>query len=266
MIFRSWLTALALAAIVCGCAGRNNQDTPEGLAGSSESVVRGSVAYRERMALPEDAEIEVWITDISPIVQAVPIVAQTTVKADGRQVPIAFELPYERERIDPEHTYAVKSVIRSGGEVLFETPDPQPIITQGNPKEVNLMLAKASPSSPNAAATAGILEKTGWRLMQIDGVPAIERAEATLEFLEGGKIGGKGSCNRFFGTVSVKGDSIQFSKLGATLMACLEEVSNQEKKYFQALETAQRFTLDGEILSIYSKDVELPLRFAKKGD
>ena len=109
MFTRSWITVLALIApLVAGCASRHNPDAKESLA-DAEPIVRGSVTYRERMALPEDAEIEVWITDVSPIVQAVPIVAQTTVKADGQQVPIAFELPYERERIDPEHTYAVKS-------------------------------------------------------------------------------------------------------------------------------------------------------------
>jgi putative lipoprotein len=266
MITRSWLTAMALVApILGGCAGRSNQDAKDSWA-ESESVVRGSVAYRERMALPEDAEIEVWITDISPVVQAVPIVAQTTVRADGRQVPIAFELPYERERIDSEHTYAVKAVIRSGGQVMFETTDGQPVITQGNPKQVNLMLATAAAPAPSSTPSAGILDKTGWRLMEVDGTPAIERAEATLEFMEGGKMSGKGACNRFFGTVSVKGDSIQFSKLGATLMACIDEVGAQEKKYFQALETAERFALDGENLVIYSKGSDKPLRFARKGD
>jgi heat shock protein HslJ len=88
--------------------------------------------------------------------------------------------------------------------------------------------------------------------------------EATLEFAEEGRAAGNGSCNRFFGSAAIERDSISFGALGATRMACPEPIENQEAKYFEALQAAERFTVDGSTLSIHSKGMEKPLRFVHK--
>jgi uncharacterized lipoprotein YbaY len=116
---------------------------PDSAATPSESVVRGTVAYRERIALPADALVEVWLTDISPGIVTMAIVGQTTVKSGGRQVPLPFELRYDPSRIDKTRNYGARAVIKSGETTLFESESPALAISQGVAKPVNLMLRRA---------------------------------------------------------------------------------------------------------------------------
>jgi heat shock protein HslJ len=130
-----------------------------------------------------------------------------------------------------------------------------------------------APSPPTATdagraqtlASSAELPGTSWRLEDLSGVAALPNVEATLEFPEAGKVGGRASCNRFFGTVEISGQSIKFGPLAATKMACADDAANaQEKKYLEALQAAERFAFDGPSLLIYSKGMEKPLRFARK--
>ena len=74
------------------------------------------------------------------------------------------------------------------------------------------------------------LKGTEWVLENLAGQGVIDSVQATLGFPELGKVVGKGSCNRFFGTVEIQGDKIKFGSLGSTRMACPEAVMKQEKK------------------------------------
>ena len=90
-------------------------------------------------------------------------------------------------------------------------------------------------------------------------------SERDGEFPETGKAGGKASCNRFFGTVEISGQSIKFGPLAATKMACIDDATNaQEVRYLDALQKAERFAFDGPALLIYSAGMERPLRFVRK--
>jgi heat shock protein HslJ len=112
-------------------------------------------------------------------------------------------------------------------------------------------------------AGAGALWGTAWRLEDLAGSPVLERVEATLAFPEAGQAAGSGSCNRFFATVTISGDSISFSAIGSTRMACEEPVGAQEAKYLSALQSAERFVVDGAALSIHCEGMDQPLRFVR---
>ncbi len=108
------------------------------------------------------------------------------------------------------------------------------------------------------------LVKTEWLLEDLGGKGVLDRAQATLAFPAPNKVAGKGSCNRFFGSMEINGESIKFSKLGSTRMACLSPaLSNQEMNYLKALEGAEKIVVDGPYLLIYSKWLEKPLRFTQ---
>jgi putative lipoprotein len=252
------LTAIVCGAVLGACAYTPRvKPTRE-----PDGLLTGSATYREGIAIPRDAVLEVWIRDLSPLALAAPIVAETAVLAEGRQVPIPFELKYERRRIVADRSYALQAVIRDAGEILFTTGQDQLVITQGQPtEEVELLLVR--PTSEIAKMT-DVLEGTAWRLDDLGGAGVLDKIEATLEFAEGGKTAGQGSCNRFFGTSVASGTSIKIGPVGATLMACDEAAMNQEKRYFDALNNAERFMLDGPILQIFYKGNEKPLRFVRK--
>ena len=101
------------------------------------------MTYRERMALPPDAVVEVWITDVSRPILGLPPLAEATVRPDGRPVPLPFELRYDPDQIDPKRDYAVKAAILSGRDILFQTEATIPVITRGHPREVALWVVRA---------------------------------------------------------------------------------------------------------------------------
>jgi heat shock protein HslJ len=125
--------------------------------------------------------------------------------------------------------------------------------------------AASTPAPTPAAAAALSLIGTIWRLQDLGGTAAIPGVEATLEFPEAGRAGGRGSCNRFFGTVEISGETIRFGPLAATKMACLDPAANaQEKKYLEALQAAERFAFDGPALLVYPRGNGAPLRFIRR--
>ena len=112
--------------------------------------------------------------------------------------------------------------------------------------------------------STGSLVGSAWVLEDIAGAGVIDDAKATLEFADSGKVAGRGSCNRFFGTVEVTGDRIRFGHLGATRMACPEAVMDQETRYLKRLETAERFAVAGKFLRIFSAESAPSLRFTRE--
>jgi putative lipoprotein len=252
------MAAALLAAVLFS---RDSFARPTAQAPGEQGVVKGTVSYRERMALPPDAAVEVWITDVSPLILAQALLAEATIVTEGRQVPILFELRYDPSRIVADHDYAVKAAIRSAGEILFATETGALVITKGNPTDVQLWLTRAT---GGAEGDRTVLQGTAWRLEDLGGESALDTVEATLEFPEAGRVAGSGSCNRFFGSVEISGESIRFGQLGSTQMSCEEAVNNQESKYLRALGAAERFTLEATTLLIYSRGMEKPLRFAPK--
>ena len=69
-----------------------------------ERVISGVLSYRERMSLPPDAEITVSVEDVSlQDVKSKPVATQLRT-ADGRQVPIPFELRVAAANIDERMT------------------------------------------------------------------------------------------------------------------------------------------------------------------
>lgn len=249
------ITLVALGA----CAHRSGSTSGDGAA---SAALTGSVAYRERVALPPDAIAEVSLIDATAQDVAAPVIATTTVRSEGKQVPLAFTLPYDESRIDKTHLYTVRAVIRSGPQLLWTTDIVRGVITQGNPIHVDLMLTRVDPSAANGASAVGDLAGTSWVLTDLGGTRALGDPPATLDFATKGKATGTGSCNRFFATVEVSGTSIRFGAVGATRMACATPVSLQEVRYFGALESSSRFEIDGNELSIYGSGTK-PLRFTR---
>ena len=85
------------------------------------------------------------------------------------------------------------------------------------------------------------LSGSEWLLEDLGGSGVLDNVQATLAFPEAGKVAGNGSCNRFFGTAEINGNNIKLSPLGSSRMACPEAVMNQETKYLQMFQAAERF-------------------------
>ncbi len=256
-----WLARAITLAAVSACA---HHPGPASSENAPNSAVTGSLTYHERVALPPDAVVDVSVVDATGMDataqdSAGSVLATAVVRAEGRQLPLPFAVHYDASKVDKQHLYTIRAAITSGGQKIFATDVMRAVITQGNPREVDLVLSRVNPSS---AAATGDLAGTSWELAELGGESVVSGTHITLDFAEKGRATGNGSCNRYFSTVEISGSSIRFGAVGATRMACATAVSLQEVKYFEALEAAHRFTIEDNTLSIYGGGPR-PLRFTR---
>jgi heat shock protein HslJ len=116
-----------------------------------------------------------------------------------------------------------------------------------------------------AAATVDTFNLVGseWLLEELAGSGVIDNARATLSSPEAGKVSGNGSCNRFFGPAEVARAAVKLGPFGSTRMACPEVAMNQETKYLNALQAAERYQWRDPSLLVYCKGFDKPLRFTR---
>ena len=121
--------------VVVTRAGRQNQ-------GTTDRSIRGTVTYRERIALQSDSDLTVELVQLDAQGNEEDVVAQTTFSTGTRQVPISFELPYAQSSIETNGNYAVRASISHSGETLFETAEPQAVNLGRASNNVQLVLVK----------------------------------------------------------------------------------------------------------------------------
>ena len=105
-------------------------------------IVRGTASYRERIALPPDAVLEVTLEDVSLADAPAREIGSVRLESPGSP-PFAFEIAYDPAEIDEHNSYAVRAAIRAGGELMFTTDSAYPVLTRGAGNEVELQLRRA---------------------------------------------------------------------------------------------------------------------------
>jgi len=128
---RAAFISMALVVMsVVACAG---DDAPTDKSAATAKI-EGAVVYRERMALPPSAEVEIVFEDISQSDAPSTILAQLTVSAE-KGPPYPFSINYDSRQIDSRKTYALRATIRMDGKMMFTTMDyTNPF--SGNPVDV----------------------------------------------------------------------------------------------------------------------------------
>jgi putative lipoprotein len=250
-------STLAVGAFLAACSPA----APARPERAGEAEVTGFVTYDEDVSLPADAAVDVWIIDVTPGIVAAAILAETTIEAGNARPPIPFKLRYDPSRVFTDHDYAIKAVIRSAGETLFEMPNDFRVLTKGHPTRVEVWVKKVE--AAGGAAPAG-LAGTSWRVEDLGGEKVPADAEGTLDFPDAGRVAGRAFCDRFSGKVETSGSSIRFGPLAVTKMACGQSANEREARFLQALHKAERYSLDGETLQVYFAGSERPLRLARR--
>jgi uncharacterized lipoprotein YbaY len=112
----------------------------------NDGILRGTITYRERVALPNDAEVKVKLVDVSNESDAENTIAEDGFLSNGRQVPLSFELRFNKNEIDLRQKYVVRAEIFTDGKLAFTNDTEYAVLTQGNPLsniELILVAAKA---------------------------------------------------------------------------------------------------------------------------
>jgi len=217
--------------------------------------------------LPAQQQPEQEITVTGKLVRTMAIGGESTgwvlelesaAHIDGKQVnsvQVSYRNTGKLEKLGNKRVTAVGKLTRRQG---VETGE-QPVLEVSSIKE-----AKTITQGTNAPKTALNLTGSEWLLEDLGSGAVLAESHPTLTFPEAGKVAGNGSCNRFFGTAEINGDAIKLGPLASSRMACPEGVMNQETKYLEALQAAERFEWKDPYLLIYCKGFEKPLRFTRK--
>ena len=151
------VAALLWVAAVASCNGSTKQGQPVVSLGDSQSEVAGdtyvdpdrigtidgSITYTQRMALPKGAIVSVELFEISPGGSPASPIARRSFPAES-QVPIRFQLSYDRTRVDPTQRYAVRARILVDGALWFINDRVEPVLTYGSPSSLQIVVRPAS--------------------------------------------------------------------------------------------------------------------------
>ncbi|WP_412060707.1 YbaY family lipoprotein [Rubrivirga sp. IMCC45206] len=242
---------LTLLLVAVGCS--SVQPT------APDAALTGTVTYRERIALAPDAVVTVRLLDVSLADAPSVTLAEQTIRAEGRNVPIPYALRYDPARIAARHRYVVRAEIRDGaGDLRWTTDTAIPVLTNGAPTDgveirVVQVAGGTSAIAPADAAPDGLVGPE-WRLVGIaapDGVAAQPEAEEvpTITFRPDGQVGGQTGCNSFAGEYTLDADGgLRLMQIAATLRACLPPSS--ERAFLEVLDGVDRAAVSGGRLAL----------------
>jgi putative lipoprotein len=227
-------------------------------------TITGDIAYRERIALPENAVATVSLIDVS-LADA----PSTTIAADiidpAGQVPVGFVIDFDSGAILKGHSYAIAALIEVDGELWFinDTRISVDPLTQTELVSVPLVSARGTgpaPQQEDGEATSSALPVelagTGWLLTMLGDAPSADGVETTLIFSEtDSSLGGVGGCNSYGGSIAFEDDgSLSISEVYSTMMACEEAKMSQERAFFDALGMTSGYSIESETLTLFDAE------------
>lgn len=211
------------------------------------TVLRGTVNYLERMALPNGATVIVQLADVSRADAPAKIIAEDRITG-AKGSPVPYRLSFDHARIDLRHRYALQARIVDGDRLLFITKKHRAVFAGGR-NNTRLLVQRVGQEPLTVTSPAG-----KWLAEDILGGGVIDRLQTTLEIAADGTVSGHGGCNRYRGRVSITGESISFSPLSSTRMACTSAAMAQEQKFHQALEKTRTFRINAHERKLILRD------------
>lgn len=159
------LLALTLSVSLAACDNRSAPPPPpprEPAAAAPPAVAEDAVAIRGRLTieglteLPAGLTLNLRLLDVSDPSIAPPVVAQRS-EPGPTSVPATYALPYDPASIDEAKRYAVEATLTAEDFVMYATPMPVPVLTQGAPTRIDLELARGGPAASADIAPADIM-------------------------------------------------------------------------------------------------------------
>jgi putative lipoprotein len=197
----------------------------------------GKLSYRERIALPPEALLEVRLVDVSLADAPARSLAATRVKTRHR-LPIPYRLRFDAAKILPGHAYALEARITVKGKLWFTTTARHAVFT-GKPDETDIRVELVK------SASAAPLPWNGrWLTESIRNRGVIDDLQTVLEIAADGKVSGSSGCNRISGKMTIDGAHMSFGPIASTRMACAPAIMDQESKFLAALGATRSWQID----------------------
>ena len=251
----SLVSALLLASDACGDAGEAN----------GMKTIEGSIWYRERIALPPNAEILVFLEDVARMDAPSEVIATTRFAPEGGP-PWMFSLEYDPHRLQDKGRYVLRARIEADGRLLFINTESIPAFEDnaGAPVQVLVSRVGRGRGGEGAKIPDASLTETYWKLIELGGQAAVVgaggREPHMLLASDGSRVHGFSGCNRFTGSYRRTDGQLSFTRLASTRTACMEGME-QEQRFLDALGRTSRFTIRGDQLTLDSADAQPSMRF-----
>ncbi|MFC5585746.1 META domain-containing protein [Nitratireductor kimnyeongensis] len=197
-------------------------------------TISGELAYLVRMALPKDSVAIVVLRNAMASDDEPPL-AETRIALNGKQVPIAFSLSVEKQKLPPEKAYNFYAAIHDGEKQRWSSEavliDPE----QGEIDLGTLFLVPAGTASRLTRATMDAIIDTEWVVEDIDGRGIIDSSRVSLTFAGNGSVSGRASCNSYSANWTEENGKLTLGPAATTKMACAEALMDQEQKFLSIL-------------------------------
>ncbi|MCG6289425.1 YbaY family lipoprotein [Vibrio vulnificus] len=130
------MMSVFFGALLAGCQTSEPLVKDQGI-----QTISGTVFYRERIALPEDAAVTLVLEDVSLADAPAKVIAKHKFITNGKQVPLSFDLAYDSKKIIANHRYNVRARIEVNGRLRFISDTIVPVITdEANTHNVEIMV------------------------------------------------------------------------------------------------------------------------------
>ncbi|WP_370180004.1 META domain-containing protein [Alteriqipengyuania sp.] len=246
-------TAAALAMSLSACATVPN-DTGASQVAMVETI-SGTLTYRERVALPPSAQMEIVVSDITLGRNEELILSRKVITIGQASPPIPFSIDVSKLNLSDGPLYGLRAFIREpDGTIMFRTSEPFLLNLRSNTVDIgDIRLSMTSPDDPGLAGIPG-LQDGAWRVTQIAGDVVPRDSAPTMTFATDGRLYGSTSCNRFNSSYSLDGTSLEVGTVAATKRACEAGLMQQERRFLDAISLIENASLeDGGFLVLSGK-------------
>ncbi|MEH6591168.1 MAG: META domain-containing protein [Halioglobus sp.] len=253
---------LFAVVLICLIAGCNNDpdalDEYDHRWKRSLSSIDGVVFFRERIALPRTAELEVQLLDLSDPSNPEMIVSSGSLRPKGGP-PFDFSIPVVFANLDLEllknRSYGLRAIILVDDKLMFANED----FVDPADGTLKHILVHRMPQGGESAANS--IKSTLWGLTWLKGAAPSPTGSGNrtldIRFLSNPeRAAGFSGCNRFRGPYSSKDGSLSLGPFAGTKMTCVQGKGDIETLYLKTLNGVTGFKLnDGELSLLTNEEI-----------
>lgn len=200
---------------------------------SQPTLYFGTVLYRERIALPPQAVLQI---DLRDGMQKTPLSRYEAVI--GSASPLEFSIRVEPAILLNKTPVLLEARILVDGKVWFASANLVPLPDAPERRMSVLVQHMRSTDSAPAVGPQG-----HWLAEDILGGGVLDGPPATLSIDASGVILASGGCNRITGKAQIGTETLIIGPMTSTEMACAPAIMDQEGKLMTALARARAFRL-----------------------
>ncbi|TLU61351.1 META domain-containing protein [Thalassotalea litorea] len=258
-------------------------------------TLNGEVWYRERITLPDNIHLEVYLEDVAKMDVAATIISSKHYDRLGPP-PWSFELEYDPNLINDKGRYMIRARVMEEQRLRFINMQLVEAFPTGKEGPVRVLVQQvASPAQSGSSMQSGDLSENSdqqspetepqqandpsqlsalslasseWMLEEMDGKKvqihvSESQTHLTIDDKEQ-RIGGNSGCNIFNGSYQLDGEKITLGPLISTRMACQQSIMQTEQTYLAALQSVRFYQRQDNRLILLDQHRKPVLTFNQK--